>query len=120
MKTKTDMDEDLKGFQIDSRDNVATALSMIPAGRDAGVIGEHREDISRIRALDNIPCGHKIALCHIGAGDPIVKYNVVIGVATKDIPRGSWVHLHNIRSLYDERSSHLDAVTGAPKDTVYQ
>ena len=43
-----------------------------------------------------------------------------IARATKDIRAGEWVHLHNIRSVYDERSSHLDVMTGAPKDTRYE
>ena len=50
----------------------------------------------------------------------IVKYGVVIGRATKDIPMGSWVHLHVMRSNYDERSSHLNVNTGAPEDTRYE
>lgn len=50
----------------------------------------------------------------------IVKYGVVIGRATADIPAGSWVHLHVMRSVYDQRSSHLDVRTGAPKDTKYE
>ena len=37
-----------------------------------------------------------------------------------DIPAGSWVHLHVMRSVYDQRSSHLDVRTGAPKDTKYE
>ena len=45
---------------------------------------------------------------------------VPIGCAIKDIPAGSWVHLHVMRSLYDERSSHLDEHTGAPRDTKYE
>ena len=35
-------------------------------------------------------------------------------------PAGSWVHLHVMRSVYDQRSSHLDVRTGAPKDTKYE
>ena len=50
----------------------------------------------------------------------LLKYGVVIGRATKDIPRGTWVHLHCMRSLVDERSSHLDTVTGAPNDISYE
>ena len=50
----------------------------------------------------------------------IVKYGVVIGRATKPIPAGSWVHLHVMRSNYDERSSHLNVHTGAPEDTRYE
>ena len=45
---------------------------------------------------------------------------VTIGQATRDIASGAWVHLHNMRSLYDERSGHLDVRTGAPKDTIYE
>ena len=45
---------------------------------------------------------------------------VVIGRATADIPAGSWVHLHVMCSNYDDRSSHLDVVTGAPKDIRYE
>ena len=67
-----------------------------------------------------MPVGHKIALRDIAQGEMIVKYGVVIGRATQDIPAGSWVHLHVMHSNYDERSSHLDVNTGAPKDTRYE
>ena len=73
-----------------------------------------------IQAMEAIPVGHKIALADIAEGEMIIKYGVVIGRATKAIPAGSWVHLHVMRSNYDERSSHLNVVTGAPEDTVYQ
>ena len=49
-----------------------------------------------------------------------MKYGVVIGCATKEIKMGQWVHLHNMKSLYDARSSSLDVVTGAPTDTHYE
>lgn len=107
----------MTAFQIDFSDNVATALEEIAPGEvtirgDAGEAG--------VLALEKIPEGHKIALRDIGEGEDIIKYGVRIGRAVKPIPKGSWVHLHNIRSVYDERSSHLDAVTGAPRDTRYE
>ena len=104
-------------FQIDARDNVATALEPLTAGKVA-LLGD--APLPEVSALTDIPVGHKIALSDIPQGGEIIKYGVVIGAAVKPIPRGSWVHLHNIRSLYDERSSHLDAVTGAPADTRYE
>ena len=67
-----------------------------------------------------IPVGHKIARRNIARGEKIIKYGVPIGCAVRDIPAGTWVHLQNMRSLYDERSSHLDVNTGAPKDTKYE
>ena len=82
-------------FQIDLRDNVATALEALGAGP--------------VRLLGDA-----------AVGEMIVKYGVVIGRATADIPAGSWVHLHVMCSNYDDRSSHLDVVTGAPKDIRYE
>ena len=86
--------------------------------KEARILGDRT--MERILAVTDIPTGHKIALGDIAPGEAIIKYGVVIGQATAAIPRGSWVHLHVMHSLYDERSSHLDAVTGAPKDTKYE
>ena len=107
-------------FQIETEDNVATALEEVKAGETARILGDHVEGMEEIAAAEDIPVGHKIALRDIESGEEIRKYNVVIGAATKSIPKGGWVHLHVMKSLYDERSSHLDAVTGAPKDTRYE
>lgn len=104
-------------FQIHLQDNVATALAAIRPG-SVTVLGDVA--LPEIGAVTEIPEGHKIALRNIREGDDILKYGVVIGRATRDIPAGSWVHLHVMRSIYDERSSHLDGKTGAPKDTCYE
>lgn len=104
-------------FQIDYSDNVATALEELLPGT-IELRGDTLEDF--MEAVTEVPTGHKIALKDIAVGEDIIKYGVVIGRATEAIVKGSWVHLHNIRSIYDERSSHLDAVTGAPKDTRYE
>lgn len=111
----------IKAFQIDTTDNVATMLDEIDTGCSALLTGNICTDIDNtISAINKIPIGHKIALKDITTGESIIKYGVVIGTATKDIAKGSWVHLHNIKSVYDERSSHLDVNTGAPKDTKYE
>ena len=104
-------------FQIDLKDNVATALEALVPG-SVRLLGDAAAET--IEAVTDVPVGHKIALRGIASGEDIVKYGVVIGRATAEIPAGSWVHLHVMHSNYDERSSHLDAVTGAPKDTVYE
>ncbi len=116
----TETDSVLSVFQIDRTDNVAAALCLVPKGSEAVILGEHPEGMDHIAAVEEIPSGHKIALRDISAGEDILKYGVVIGRAVQDIRKGSWVHLHVMRSLYDERSSHLDVRTGAPKDTVYE
>ena len=73
-------------IQINDIDNVAVALH--PAGSDTIFEG--------IKALEEIPQGHKMALKDIAAGDMIMKYGLPIGHATKDITAGQWVHTHNM------------------------
>jgi hypothetical protein len=52
--------------------------------------------------------------------DPVMKYGMLIGLASQTIGRGDWVHLHNLNSQFDERSGTLDGKTGAPtEDNVY-
>lgn len=105
-----------KAFQIEQADNVATLL----AGTEGGscrITGN--SSLSTVIAVESIPEGHKIALQDIREGDMIVKYGVPIGRATRHITQGQWVHLHCMTSNYDERSSHLDPLTGAPMDIDY-
>ena len=104
-------------FQIDLSDNVATALEALAPG-GVRLLGD--VSVPSVTAVTEVPTGHKIALRDIHEGEMIVKYGVAIGRATAEIPGGSWVHLHVMCSNYDERSSHLDVVTGAPKDVRYE
>lgn len=104
-------------FQIEKADNVATALEPLVPGV-AAVHGDPAQP--GVLVAQEIPAGHKLALRDLAPGEKIIKYGVVIGCATKEIKTGQWVHLHNMKSLYDVRSSSLDVVTGAPTDTHYE
>lgn len=103
-------------FQIAATDNVATLLMDTGPGAIA-VRGEGQE--REIPATELIRMGHKVALCAIGEGKPVVKYGVTIGIATRPITAGEWVHLHNCKSLSDAGSSSLDVVTGVRGETPY-
>jgi altronate hydrolase len=50
----------------------------------------------KIAASDSIPAGHKMAAHAINSGDPVRRYNQIIGFATRDIAAGAHVHLHNM------------------------
>ena len=106
-----------RAFVISPQDNVATALEELRPG-DVSLLGDTVD--KQVAAAERIPKGHKLALRDISSGEKIIKYGVVIGQSIVVIKAGSWVHLHNIKSVYDERSSHLDIRTGAPKDTKYE
>ena len=77
---------------ISPRDNVATALEPIEAGRrvQAGPVA--------IVAVEAIPRGHKIALTNLMAGDNVIKFGSPIGTATTAIAAGAHVHSHNLSS----------------------
>jgi altronate hydrolase len=49
-----------------------------------------------IAASDSIPAGHKMAAHPMKSGDPVRRYNQIIGFATRDIAAGAHVHLHNM------------------------
>lgn len=104
-------------FQIETIDNVATALEPINVGT-VTIIGDRLKET--VMAIESIHEGHKISLRDIKSGEEILKYGIVIGRAIKDIKEGSWVHLNCMCSIYDERSSHLDVITGAPTDIKYE
>lgn len=112
------MQEKQIAFVISQKDNVATALSAIVPGKTE-LYGDLTGD-SCMEAVEEICKGHKIALRDIEPGEDIIKYGVRIGRSTQFIKKGSWVHLHVMKSVYDERSSHLDVKTGAPKDIRYE
>jgi altronate dehydratase len=77
---------------ITPRDNVATALEPLDAGRVLDIGGQ------QITISQPTPRGHKIALCLIRAGEAVLKYGSTIGTATADIPPGAHVHTHNVAS----------------------
>jgi (2R)-sulfolactate sulfo-lyase subunit alpha len=68
------------------------------SGRElTGWIMETDETIE-LRAADDIPLGHKVALHEIASGETIVKYGHDIGKAIAEIPKGRHVHVHNLKT----------------------
>jgi altronate dehydratase small subunit len=102
-----------RAFQIQPQDNVATLLDDANAG-EIEILGAQPD---KIRSLEKISRGHKIALRDISANEAVTKFGVRIGHATRPIARGAWVHLHNLASDLDDRSGTLDLHSGAPTDT---
>jgi hypothetical protein len=75
---------------ISHRDNVATALEGLDAGRRLDVAG------GEFVVREHIPPGHKVALRPIAAGEAVIKYGSPIGTATIAIDAGQHVHVHNV------------------------
>lgn len=81
-------------------DNVAVAVTDIKAGDEVNTV--YLDDMSpgpSVKASNDIPLGHKVALRDIPKGSYVIKYGRPIGVATADIRAGEHVHVHNIKSI---------------------
>jgi len=88
-------------FAIHSKaDNVGVAVEDIKAGElVTGVYLEDRSVGPTVKALEDIPLGHKIALRDIEQGEAAIKYGRPIGRATRRIRAGEHVHVHNVVSM---------------------
>jgi altronate dehydratase small subunit len=82
-------------MKLNGRDNVAMALDLLAAGTEALVLCEDGTRAG-VALTEEIPFGFKLATRDITAGEPILKYGEVIGVASRDIKAGSVVHVHNV------------------------
>ncbi|MGH1479453.1 MAG: galactarate dehydratase [Geminicoccales bacterium] len=75
-------------IRIDPRDNVAVVAN------NGGLPGE--SEVGGLTLTEDVPQAHKVALIALQAGDPVVRYGVVIGHAARPIPAGSWVNEANL------------------------
>jgi galactarate dehydratase len=78
-----------RAIRMDERDNVAIVANEggLAAGAEFGA-----GFAAGLVLKDRVPAGHKVALKAIGEGEPVLRYGIPIGHATKPIAAGSWVH----------------------------
>ena len=84
-------------MRLHEDDNVVVLLRSARAGEPLSIGG------LSLRCPADLALGHKLAARDIAPGERIVKYGVPIGSATRPIPRGDHVHLHNMKSDYKDR-----------------
>lgn len=65
-----------------------------------------------------VPQGHKLALRDLAEGEAIIRYDVVIGYATRDLPRGSWVEESVVRMAPARELLNLPVGTRLPPPVV--
>jgi galactarate dehydratase len=71
-------------IRVHERDNVAIIVN--PEGLRAGT-----RFPDGLTLTENIPQAHKVALCDLGSGEPVIRYGGIIGWAAGAIKAGSWV-----------------------------
>ena len=75
-------------IRLHEADNVVIARTDLAIGT--------KLDTEALSLRNQVPAGHKIAARAIRKGEPVLKYNVVIGFAAADIAPGTYVHSHNM------------------------
>ena len=70
-------------IKIKQEDNVAITVDRVSAGSEV---------MEGVVASQDIPQGHKIALCDIPAGGASVRYGEVLGYAIDPIAKGQWIN----------------------------
>ena len=83
----------------DAKDTVGVVtVEGVKAGEQlTGWIMETDETVV-LKALDDIPIGHKIAMVAIRPDDTIIKYGHDVGKAIAAVARGGHVHVHNMKT----------------------
>jgi len=79
-------------------DTVGVATVDISTGESVkGLFMDTQENIE-IKAIQDIPLGHKIALKDMKKGDTVIKYGHDIGRVMADIRKGEHTHIHNLKT----------------------
>jgi len=82
----------------EKEDTVGVATVDIKTGDAAkGLFMETREPVE-MKALKDIPLGHKIALKDAKEGDTVIKYGHDIGKVVAEFKAGDHVHIHNLKT----------------------
>ncbi len=102
--------------RLNAQDNVVVARR---------AIGERTTlDTEKVTTTAKIPAGHKIATSRIANGEPVRKYDQIIGFASADILPGDHVHVHNCQMgefdrdyAIGSRAKPVQMVPEADRDT---
>jgi (2R)-sulfolactate sulfo-lyase subunit alpha len=79
-------------------DNVGVATVDIKAGEKARGLYMDSQTPVEVKALKDIPLGHKIALKDMKIGDTVIKYGHDIGKVVAGIRMGDHVHIDNLKT----------------------
>ena len=83
----------------DEKDNVGVVvIESTKKGQDCSAWIMENDKTVKIKSINEIPLGHKIALQDFKIGDTILKYGHDIGKVVAPIKKGDHVHVHNVKT----------------------
>ena len=100
----------INALLIDDIDNVVTCVAEVSAGSD--VYYRKGSEILSLKAEEDIPYCHKIALKDLAEGEEVLKYGEMIGRTNQPIARGHWVSDKNIYSVPRDYDSEFVSIGG--------
>src|SRR5215469_1165998 len=103
------MNEEPRVIRLHAADDVVIAINPIESGTWLEGVG--------VRVTNPIPAGHKVAVRAIAQGEPVKRYNQVIGFAAKPIEIGEHVHVHNL-ALHDFARDYAFCADRKPASAV--
>jgi len=95
-------------IRLHGADNVVVATRELAAG----------QTVAGVSLSKPVPAGHKLAVTAIAEGEPVRKYNQIIGFAGAAIAPGDHVHTHNCVYRGDFARAAAPGVDARPTDTV--
>ena len=69
----------------ESHDDVGVAVEDLKKGATVGAVTLEGKAAGKVKLLDNVPLGHKVALRDIAKDKPLIKYGRPVGKAVADI-----------------------------------
>ena len=83
----------------DAKDTVAVAVvEGITSGTTLNAWIMDEDKTITVKAAQDIPIGHKVALRDMAVGDTVFKYGIDIGKVVAPIKAGEHAHVHNIKT----------------------
>lgn len=88
-------------IQIHPKDNVAVALTDLPAGEVLHLSGRD------VTLREAIPVGHKIALADLNEQDQVIKYGYPIGHVLRRVQSGEWINEQILKTSLEGIQSYV-------------
>ncbi|MGA1776212.1 MAG: UxaA family hydrolase [Flavobacteriaceae bacterium] len=102
------MEPHSKILKIHPRDNLMVALTDLPQGT---LVNNGNE---KVRLVDTVPAKHKFALKELSKNEEVYMYGVVVGRATKKIPRGGLISTQNL-----SHETQKYSITAKPENKIW-
>jgi (2R)-sulfolactate sulfo-lyase subunit alpha len=83
----------------ESGDDVGVAVADLKKGSSAGAVTLEGKAAGKVKLINNVPLGHKVAMRNVAKDQPVLKYGRPVGKAVQAIAKGAHVHTHNLKTM---------------------